>query len=270
MAAAMSGAARGQTQIDMRTQGKSIDFSSAVRTRPSKTGTLVPAVCTIGETFVKTDAAAGQNLYVCTAINVWTVQGVEVPDPTGKADQVLSNDGSGLAWQAFGGDVSGRPGALTVTGLSGRKLGSLTPLDGQFLKWNASSQQWEATTLAGVDECVRTDGCDRGTNRGLHVRADRRQRGDRAVTGRRRRPERYVDRSARHGSTEPASGEFRACDRAGTGLGRYTMGAAVICRQCDESVRTYRRGNRADWRLFILRRSQVRWATDSCRPQGAI
>ena len=150
MAAAMSGAARGQTQIDMRTQGKSIDFSSAVRTRPSKTGTLVPAVCTIGETFVKTDAAAGQNLYVCTAINVWTVQGVEVPDPTGKADQVLSNDGSELAWQAFGGDVSGRSGALTVTGLNGRKLGSLTPLDGQFLKWNASSQQWEATTLAGV------------------------------------------------------------------------------------------------------------------------
>ena len=68
MAAAMSGAARGQTQIDLRTQGKNIDFSSAARTRPSKTGTLVPAVCTIGETFVKTDAAAGKNLYVCTAI----------------------------------------------------------------------------------------------------------------------------------------------------------------------------------------------------------
>jgi hypothetical protein len=150
VAAAMSGAARGQTQIDLRTQGKSIDFSSAARTRPSKTGTLVPAACTIGETFVKTDAAAGKNLYVCTDVNVWTVQGIEVPDPAGKANQVLSNDGSGFAWQAFGGDVSGRPGALTVTGLGGRKLGSLTPLDGQFLKWNATSQQWEATTLAGV------------------------------------------------------------------------------------------------------------------------
>src|SRR6185369_16899052 len=31
-----------------------------------------------------------------------------------------------------------------------RKLGSLTPLDGQFLKWNANSQQWEPTTLAGA------------------------------------------------------------------------------------------------------------------------
>jgi hypothetical protein len=150
VAAATMGAARGQTQIDLRTQGKNIDFSSAARTRPSKTGTLVPAVCTIGETFVKTDAAAGKNLYVCTAVNVWTVQGIEMPDPAGKADQVLSNNGSGYVWQVLGGDVNGRPGAVTVTGMGGRKLSSLTPLDGQFLKWNGVSQQWEPTTLAGA------------------------------------------------------------------------------------------------------------------------
>ena len=60
VAAAMIGAARGQTQIDLRTQGKNIDFSSAARTRPSKTGTSVPSVCTIGETFVKTDAAGAR------------------------------------------------------------------------------------------------------------------------------------------------------------------------------------------------------------------
>jgi len=149
VAAATIGA-RGQTQIDLRTQGKNIDFSLAARTRPSKTGTLVPTVCTIGETFVKTDAAAGKNLYVCTAANVWTVQGIEVPDPTGKADQILTNDGSGLTWQAFGGDLTGRPGAMTVRGLGGRTLGSLTPLDGQFLKWNGNAQQWEPTTLAGA------------------------------------------------------------------------------------------------------------------------
>jgi hypothetical protein len=150
VAAAMIGAARGQTQIDLRTQGKNIDFSTAARTRPSKTGTLVPVVCTIGETFVKTDAVAGKNLYVCTAVNVWTVQGVEVPDVTGNAGRVLTNNGSGLNWQAIAGDVSGAPGAVTVTGLGGRKLGSLTPLDGQYLKWNGGTQQWEPTTLAGM------------------------------------------------------------------------------------------------------------------------
>src|SRR4051812_42381423 len=150
VAAAIIGAARGQTQIDLRTQGKNIDFSSAARTRPSKTGTLVPAVCTIGETFVKTDAATGKNLYICTATDVWSVQGGEIPDPTGRANQILTNDGSGLSWQGLSGDLSGRPGALMVTGLGGRKRGSLTPLDGQFLKWNVNAQQWEPTTLAGA------------------------------------------------------------------------------------------------------------------------
>ncbi len=148
VAAAMAGAAHGQTQIDLRTQGKNIDFSTAARTRPSKTGTSLPANCLAGETFLKTDAVAGRNTYVCTAANVWTVQGIELPDPAGKADHVLTTDGSGLSWQAFGGDVSGRPGALTVTGIAGRRLGSLTPLDGQFMKWNGIAQQWEPTTLA--------------------------------------------------------------------------------------------------------------------------
>jgi hypothetical protein len=143
-------AARGQTQIDLRTQGKNIDFSAAASTRPSKTGTSLPAACSIGETYIKTDAAAGKNLYVCTASGVWTAQGVEVPNPTGKSDQVLTNDGTSLVWQALAGDISGRPNGVAVTGLGGRKLSSVAPLDGQFLRWNAISQQWEATTLAGA------------------------------------------------------------------------------------------------------------------------
>src|ERR1035441_8453938 len=66
------------------------------------------------------------------------------------ASMTVTNDGSGLSWQGIGGDVSGAPGAVTVTGLNGRRLGSLTPLDGQYLKWNAGTLQWEPTTLAGA------------------------------------------------------------------------------------------------------------------------
>ena len=62
-----------QTQIDLRTQGKGVDFSAALSTKPSKTGTVLPATCSIGETFFKTDAPAGQNLYGCTAPNVWSL-----------------------------------------------------------------------------------------------------------------------------------------------------------------------------------------------------
>jgi hypothetical protein len=148
--AAVGFVARGQTQIDLRTQGRNIDFSTAASTRSSKTGTALPVACSIGETFLKTDAPAGKNFYVCTASGVWTVQGVDVPSPTGKVGQVLSNDGNGPIWQGLGGDLSGPASSVIVTGFNGRKLSGITPLDGQYLKWNGALQQWEATTLAGA------------------------------------------------------------------------------------------------------------------------
>jgi hypothetical protein len=45
-----------QTKIDLRTQGKSVDFNSATSTKPSKIGTACPGTCSTGETLFKTDA----------------------------------------------------------------------------------------------------------------------------------------------------------------------------------------------------------------------
>jgi len=73
--ALLAGLAAAQTQVDLRTQGKSVDFSEATSTRPFKMGTALPLSCAIGETFFKTSAPSGQNLYTCTAANVWTLQG---------------------------------------------------------------------------------------------------------------------------------------------------------------------------------------------------
>jgi hypothetical protein len=68
-------AAYGQTtQINLATQGKNIDFTGAPFTRPLKTGTALPATCSAGDLFFKIDAAAGQNLYACTAVNTWIPQ----------------------------------------------------------------------------------------------------------------------------------------------------------------------------------------------------
>jgi hypothetical protein len=63
-----------QTQLHLQTQAKAIDFSNSNSTRPAKTGTVLPAVCSPGELFFKRDAAPGQNLYGCTAANIWTPQ----------------------------------------------------------------------------------------------------------------------------------------------------------------------------------------------------
>ena len=66
-------AATGQTQVDLRTQSRNVDFSGASLTKPTRTGNTLPSACQVGELFFKLNAAAGQNLYACTSLNVWTV-----------------------------------------------------------------------------------------------------------------------------------------------------------------------------------------------------
>lgn len=63
----------GQTTINGgRVISGNWDAANAASTRPVKTGTGLPANCNVGEQFFRTDAAAGQNLYFCTAANAWT------------------------------------------------------------------------------------------------------------------------------------------------------------------------------------------------------
>ena len=62
-----------QTRIDLRTQGRNVDFADAVATRPFTVGTTLPESCTPGQAFFKSDAQAGRNLYLCTADGGWRV-----------------------------------------------------------------------------------------------------------------------------------------------------------------------------------------------------
>jgi len=48
------------------------DASSALTTKPAKTGTVLPATCSTGEAFFNTAAAGGQNFYLCEPDNTWT------------------------------------------------------------------------------------------------------------------------------------------------------------------------------------------------------
>ena len=63
----------GQTTINGgRAVSGTWDASGASTTKPAKSGAVLPASCGVGEQFFKTDATAGQNLYLCTATNTWT------------------------------------------------------------------------------------------------------------------------------------------------------------------------------------------------------
>jgi len=109
-------AAWSQTAIDLRTQTKDVDFSGAVSTKPFRTGTSLPSTCTTGAAFLNLAAAAGQNIYLCTATNTWTQQDVNQP----------------ITWTASG-DIGGTAAgatslapALTVTGLRGAAVPTLS------------------------------------------------------------------------------------------------------------------------------------------------
>lgn len=65
-----------QTRVDLRTQTKSVDFSGAESTKPVKSGATLPATCTMGDMFYKTDGIPGKNLLACTASNSWSAVGV--------------------------------------------------------------------------------------------------------------------------------------------------------------------------------------------------
>jgi hypothetical protein len=65
----------GQTEVDLRTQSKNVDFSAAPSTKPIQTGTTIPGTCAVGQMFFLTTAPAGSNVYGCQATNVWTLEG---------------------------------------------------------------------------------------------------------------------------------------------------------------------------------------------------
>ncbi|MBK5294518.1 MAG: hypothetical protein JJE04_22915 [Acidobacteriia bacterium] len=132
-----------QTRIDLRTQGRSPDLSQMGSTKPMQTGTVLPAACSTGELFFKTDAAAGSNLYACVSANNWAVITGSVPGVVGNGGKVLSSDNTNSIWVALGGDVNGTPGGVQVTALQGRGVADTAPNTGNVLRWNSSLSFWE-------------------------------------------------------------------------------------------------------------------------------
>jgi hypothetical protein len=148
-----------QTQIDLRTQGKSVDFSSASSTKPYKTGTNLPGTCSVGEAFFLTSAPAGKNLHTCTSINVWTIQEAgTVTNSTGALSSGQPVIGNGF------GDV--RTGTKTGTGTEFVMSESpviVTPSIGSFVNAGHHHRDAAGGGQLGVDAVVSTGKQGNGT-----------------------------------------------------------------------------------------------------------
>lgn len=80
-------------RIDLKSQSRNADFSAHAFIKPWVIGTTLPATCSVGDAFFDSDATAGQNVYACTATNVWTLSSGTITGLT--ASRALQSDGSG-------------------------------------------------------------------------------------------------------------------------------------------------------------------------------
>src|SRR5487761_2570528 len=116
-----------QTQIDLKTQSKAVDFQAAQYTKPLRTGTALPATCTLNELFFLTTAAAGSNIYACISTNNWLQEG-----------------GSSV----LGGDLSGSSSTAVVQGIQAFPVSAAAPQLGQALIWDGTN--WLAESLSST------------------------------------------------------------------------------------------------------------------------
>jgi hypothetical protein len=111
--------AAGQTtKVDLQNQTRGVDFSAATSTKPAKTGTALPSVCSTGEAYVLTTAVAGSNLYICTAANTWSVQSGQ-PGPAGPIGATGAQGPAGPTGATGAQGPAGPAGPIGATGPQG-------------------------------------------------------------------------------------------------------------------------------------------------------
>jgi hypothetical protein len=126
-----------QTQVDLRTQSKAVDFQAAAFTKPFKSGTVLPLTCTQGEMFFLTSATPGTNVYGCPD-GGWVSQG-------GGGVTTIKNTGTTVGTRSIL-DLSSGPGVLLATSDSGQSILVQSSLDTAVVQ-TRSSEQSGATLL---------------------------------------------------------------------------------------------------------------------------
>ena len=142
-----------QTQVDLRTQSKGVDFTAAQSTKPFKSGGTLPATCAQGEMFFLTAASAGTNLYGCTATNTWTLQ-----TGGGGGTVQVQNTGAAVGARPIL-DLSSGPGVLLAISDTGQSIAIQTSLDTSVVETSGNEQSGAALLCAPASGSATTYTC---------------------------------------------------------------------------------------------------------------
>jgi hypothetical protein len=140
--AAASLPAAAQTRVDLRTQSKSVDFTAASSTRPLKAGVTLPATCTVGEMFFKTDGPAGRNVYGCANADTWQLQG-------GAGEVTVESDGTAVGTQAVQNFIVG-PGLVNAMTDTGTRINIQQNVDTAVVQTPEAAQSGSALLCASA------------------------------------------------------------------------------------------------------------------------
>jgi hypothetical protein len=142
-----------QTQVDLRTQSKTVDFGSAQSTRPFTTGSALPPTCVQGDMFFLTVAAAGANMYGCASANTWSPEyGV------GSGVVQVENTGTLVGSRPIL-DFTNGQGILLAISDTGQAISIQTALDTSYAQTLAGQQAGSAVLCASASGSGTTYTC---------------------------------------------------------------------------------------------------------------
>jgi hypothetical protein len=139
-----------QTQVDLRTQSKTVDFEAAPYTKPFKTGSALPVTCTLAEMFFLTSAAPGTNVYGCPN-GGWVSEG-------GGGVTTIKNTGTTVGTRSIL-DLSSGPGVLLATSDTGQSILIQSSLDTAVVQTRSSEQSGASLFCASASGSGTTYTC---------------------------------------------------------------------------------------------------------------
>ena len=149
-----------QTQVDLKTQAKAVDFSTAPETKPVKTGTALPATCAVGDMYFLTTATAGSNLYGCVAVNTWSLQS---GGGSGGGSLTVGLEGTAVGTRGINNYIAGT-GILDLISDTGTQINIQQSADTSYLLTRAQAQAGSDVTLSCTTGSSTVYGCSPNGN----------------------------------------------------------------------------------------------------------
>jgi len=154
---ALIASAAAQTQIDLRTQSKNVNFQAAPYTSPLESGSSLPSTCNPAQLFFLTSAAAGANVYGCVAVNMWAAQGGG-SSGGGSGALTIDNNGTPAGTRSIANFVPGS-GIVNVISDTGTMINIQQTIDSAVVTTRAGLQAGQTLLCASSSGSASTYTC---------------------------------------------------------------------------------------------------------------